>query len=127
MAAAYGAAVELPKPGLVALGGVAGAATRWAALDLADRAAWALVAVNGVGAFLLGLVVHGLLRHNAGPRLLLGVGFCGSLTTFSTLAVDIASDLDRGETTGALVLLAASLAVGLVAATAGGAMRRGSP
>ena len=126
MVAAYGAAVELPNPALVALGGVAGAATRWAALDLADHAAWSLVLVNSAGAFLLGMVAHGLRRRGPGSRLLLGVGYCGSLTTFSTLAVDVAADLDRGATADALVLVVASLGVGIAAATAGAALRRDS-
>ena len=47
-----------------------------------------------VGAFVLGAVLEGLARR--GPdigwrqqaRLFVGVGFCGALTTFSTLAVE---------------------------------------
>jgi CrcB protein len=50
--------------------------------------------VNLVGAFVLGALLEGLVRR--GPdvanrqraRLLIGVGFCGALTTFSTLAVE---------------------------------------
>lgn len=126
MAAAYGAAVELPKPGLVALGGVAGAATRWAAFELTDQADWCLVAVNGLGAFLLGIIAHSLLRHHASWRLMVGVGFCGSLTTFSTLAVAVASDLDRGATMDGLMLLVVSIGAGLAAGLFGQASRGGS-
>lgn len=119
MAAAYGAAVELPKPMLVALGGMAGAAARWAVLESTDGAAWALVVVNSGGAFVLGLLAHGLLRGGPQRRLVVGVGFCGSFTTFSTLAVDVARDLDRGAPGRALLLLGVSVAAGLAAASLG--------
>lgn len=117
--------MELPKPILVALGGIAGAGVRWAVLSFSDDAGWALVTVNSVGAFLLGLFAHSALRTSESGRLLLGVGFCGALTTFSTLAVEVARDLDSGAIAEAALLLAVSLAAGLVATTAGlGTWRR---
>ena len=79
--------------------------------------------MNSVGAFVLGLLIHGLLRGDDRRGLLVGVGFCGSLTTFSMLAVDIATDLDHGATADALVLLALSLGLGLIAASAGASLR----
>lgn len=54
---------------------------------------WAILVANLAGAFLLGLLYEALARgrtgHIAGPglRLLLGTGFCGGFTTYSTLAV----------------------------------------
>ena len=69
---------ELQEVLLVSLGAVPGALLRWqVALHLADRN----VLVNVVGAALLGLLA-GL---PAAPRrqLLVGIGFCGSFTTFS--------------------------------------------
>lgn len=119
--------MELPKPTLVALGGVAGAAARWAAFELADDAAWALVVVNSLGAFVLGLLAHGLLKGDPNRRLVVGVGFCGSFTTFSTLAVDIARDLDRGAPGDAVLLLVVSLAAGLAAGSLGMNTRRSTP
>jgi CrcB protein len=117
--------VELPKPVLVAMGGIAGAGVRWAVLSLADDAGWALVAVNSVGAFLLGLLAHTAVRTSESGRLLLGVGFCGALTTFSTLAVEVARDLDGGAIGEAALLLTVSLTAGLLATTAGlGTWRR---
>ncbi|MET9325219.1 CrcB family protein [Tsukamurella sp. NPDC003166] len=81
---------------------------------------WATFAVNMVGAFLLGGVVEALSqrtddeRHRR-VRLLLGTGFCGGLTTYSTFALDIhgASPAVGALYAGATVLL------GLVAALAG--------
>lgn len=126
MAAAYGAPVELPKPMLVALGGMVGAAARWAVLEPTEGAAWALVAVNSSGAFVLGLLAHGVRRGGPQRRLVLGVGFCGAFTTFSTLAVDVAVDLDRGAPGHALLLLGVSVTAGLAAASLGLRTGRGT-
>lgn len=83
---------------LVAAGGALGTATRYGvslALPTATgRWPTGTFLVNMVGAFVLGAVLEGLARR--GPdigwrqqaRLFVGVGFCGALTTFSTLAVE---------------------------------------
>lgn len=127
MAAAYGAAVDLPKSMLVAAGGAVGAGMRWAALDLTGDATWALVSINSAGAFLLGMIVHGVLIGDLRRRLLVGTGFCGALTTFSTFAVDLALDLDRGAWGGALALTAIGMGAGLAAGAAGMATFRETP
>lgn len=49
---------------------------------------------NVLGAFLLGILLyeaHLAARLSAETRLLLGTGFCGSLTTYSTFAAETAS------------------------------------
>lgn len=49
---------------------------------------------NVLGAFLLGVLLyeaHLAARLSAETRLLLGTGFCGSLTTYSTFAAETAS------------------------------------
>ena len=74
---------ELQELLLVGLGAVPGALLRWqVSLHWADR----YVLVNVVGAALLGFLA-GL---PAAPRrqLLVGIGFCGSLTTFSSWMLD---------------------------------------
>ena len=116
--------MELPKPIAVALGGILGTALRWAVLDAAGGAGWALVLVNTVGSLLLGAVVHGILHRRGDLRLLLAVGFCGSLTTFSTLALELALRLDEGRILDAVGLGVVSLACGLTAALVGGATRK---
>ena len=52
----------------------------------------------------LGLKFPNRSNFHLSPRtkLLLGVGFCGSFTTFSTYSVDIVNMLNRGETMKAL-------------------------
>jgi len=113
----------------VGLGGVVGTAARYG-LALAVPVPsggwpWPTFAVNVAGAFLLGALLEVLARAGRdtgwrrGIRLLAGTGFCGSLTTYSTFAVE--SDLlVRDHATGAAIAyLAASLIVG-IAATASG-------
>lgn len=93
---------------LVALGGTLGVASREALglvlaplprMSDAGPLPWAVVAANIVGAFLLGLLyaalahrrlVHHTTRLGQTLRLLLGIGFCGGFTTYSTFAVGLA-------------------------------------
>ena len=105
---------ELQELLLVALGAVPGAFLRWQlALYLADQN---LVA-NTLGAALLGFLA-GL---PAAPRrqLLLGIGFCGSLTTFSSWMLDAARQLGVGEIKSAAGLIGLTLGLGLGAAALG--------
>ena len=105
---------ELQELLLVALGAVPGALLRWQlALHLADQN---LVA-NTLGSALLGFVA-GL---PAAPRrqLLLGVGFCGSLTTFSSWMLDAVRQLGGGEIKAAAGLIGLTLGLGLGAAALG--------
>ena len=92
---------------------------------------WATLAVNILGAFLLGALMGGL-RH--GPvsiptYRLLGTGFCGALTTFSTMQLELLQMLDHARydlAIGYVVVsvvggyAAVSLAMRLIARTAVG-------
>jgi CrcB protein len=108
----------------VAVGGAAGALARtalergWAPHDAAAWP-WATFTANVAGALLLG-VVAALSRKRArllGP--LLGTGFCGALTTFSTFNVEVIR-LARAHADGlAVAYVVASLGAGLVAVAAG--------
>lgn len=72
---------------------------------------WATLLVNVAGAALLGYVVVALPAR----RPLLGTGFCGGLTTFSTLQLE-ALELSTGA---AVAYLAASALLGWLALAAG--------
>ena len=92
----------------VAVGAVPGALLRWqVSLHLADRN----LLVNVVGAALLGWLAGA--PPAARRQLLLGVGFCGSLTTFSSWMLDTARLLGEGHWAAALGLLALTLGLGL--------------
>ena len=106
--------LELQELLLVGLGAVPGALLRWQlALHLADLNLLA----NVLGAALLGLLA-GL---PAAPRrqLLLGIGFCGSLTTFSSLMLDAVRRLAAGDVAAAVGLVGLTLGLGLGAAALG--------
>jgi fluoride exporter len=109
---------------LVALGGILGTVIRWAVLDAADDALWSLLTVNTVGAFLLGVIVRGFFHSGARLRLFVGVGFCGALTTFSTLALAIAQRLDEGRILDATAVAGSNVGLGLGAAVLGASTRR---
>ena len=143
----------------VAIGGAIGSAVRWAVLEvlpsgrpgagttttlaatngvdawLRDGLPWGLpwpvLLVNVVGCALLGVLL-GSGRTTDRRRLLLGTGFCGGLTTFSTFAVDAAvlwRDARPGaagaDVTGSVVLGLAAFLAGR-AATRAASRQRGA-
>jgi CrcB protein len=81
---------------------------------------WATFAANIAGALILGWVVVA----KAQWRPLVGTGFCGALTTFSTFQVQLVVLGDDGHVVLAAAYLAVSVAVGLAAATAGARLAR---
>lgn len=98
----------------VALGGIAGAACRWAlaggALETV-RWPWGTFVANAVGCLLLGVVV----RRGVGVwRDALGAGFCGGLTTFSTFSVEVAAMLRADRPVLAVGYVGASVLTGYV-------------
>jgi CrcB protein len=79
---------------------------------------WVTFAINMVGAFLLGYFATRLqerLPQSAYKRPLLGTGFCGAFTTFSTMQVELLRMLDRGSIGLALGYAAASVVCGFAA------------
>ena len=110
----------------VAVGGVLGVLARFGIGRLTlhhEALLWSTVAINVVGSFLLGLLVAGH-WFDRDLREGLGVGFLGGFTTFSTFSVQAVLEVDAGEPARALAYVVASVAGGLVAATAGYALGR---
>ena len=103
--------------------GAAGAVARYLTDAAAQRGAKGVfplgtLAVNLVGSFVLG-VVAGLALAHAGSttaKTVIGTGFCGGLTTWSTAAWETVRLAQEGETATAvrftLINLFASMAVG---------------
>ena len=77
---------------------------------------WPTFAVNVVGTLLLGYFVTRLqerLPPSTFRRPLLGTGFCGALTTFSTLQIELIKLARHGEVALAAAYLGASIVAGL--------------
>jgi CrcB protein len=114
--------------GLVAVGGAAGAASR-EGLSLVipnlGEVPVAIPIINVIGAFLLGYLYEAVTRlDSARPtgknlKLLLGTGFCGGFTTYSSLATDTAVLFRDGLPGSALIYALATVIVGACATWAG--------
>lgn len=105
---------------LAALAGGVGAAVRYLvdvgiARLVGTRIPWGVVAINITGSFALGLVTGGLPE----AAFLLGAGFLGGYTTFSTSVLDTVA-LWRDGSPRAAVLHAAGTLLASVAAAVGG-------
>lgn len=85
---------------------------------------WATVLINVTGSLLLGLIVGLVLFHGA-PRelqLIVGMGFCGGYTTFSTASVETIRLMQRRRYWAGLSNAVGTLVVTVAAAAAGLAM-----
>ncbi|HCG54713.1 MULTISPECIES: CrcB family protein [Brevibacterium] len=120
--------LRLPYLGLALLGGTAGTAARESLGLLVPPGhdiPFAILTVNVIGAFLLGLLLDALARR--GPdegrrrrmRIMVGTGFMGGFTTYSALATDTALLLGAGAPGIGLVYAIATLLLGGLATWAG--------
>lgn len=111
--------MDLRRTAAIAIGAAAGAGIRWAltrALGPGGVDA-ALMTVNLTGAALLGLLTGARPGAvNARTEALLGAGFCGALTTWSSLALHTATEYRAGSWLGASVWLVANLIGGIALA-----------
>ncbi|MCZ7535304.1 MAG: fluoride efflux transporter CrcB [Acidimicrobiia bacterium] len=110
----------------MALGGSAGASARyWLSRELPVSAGTfptTTLVVNVAGAFLLGLLVEIVAKHEeraAWARHLVGVGMLGAFTTFSTFSSEVVLLGRDGHTSTAIAYVAASAALGVAAAASG--------
>jgi CrcB protein len=121
----------MPSVLRVGLGGFLGASSRYLLTDLAARLLgtgfpYGTVVANVCGSLLLGLLLGSAQQRGGFAVLhpLLGIGFLGGFTTFSTFSVDTIVLAERGAPGLALTNAAANLGLALAAAALGMALAR---
>lgn len=120
----------MPEVILVMVAGGLGAVARFAVDGAISRRLpnfpAGIIVVNLLGSFLLGVVLGlGASGRLAGPwPTVLGIGFCGGFTTFSTAAVDAAKLLAEGRFWGLVGQWLGTMAVCVVACASGYAIGR---
>ena len=107
---------------LVALGAALGAPLRFLANHVAREhlgttPAVGTLAVNVLGSLVLGCLVGAAVEGEA--LALVGTGFCGALTTFSTLALELWDALEDDRPVEAAAVTGLSLVLGIGAAAVG--------
>lgn len=88
---------------------------------------WIVFAINVSGAFILGYAVTRLqerLPLSTYRRPLIGTGFCGAFTTFSTLQLELLKMIDDGRYGLAAAYAAGSIAAGYAAVVVATALVR---
>ncbi len=112
----------LKELALVGCGAVPGAWLRWqSGVHLGPVLGGTAVSdllVNLIGSLILGFLA-GPMPRRPSLLLLLGIGFCGCLTTFSSWMLDVVKLLQAGQPVFGLLLIVVSLLLGLACAAAG--------
>jgi CrcB protein len=111
---------------LTFLAGASGAVTRFL-LDAWTKQRWqspfpmATVVINITGSLLLGVLAGAVLFHDQPStwQTVLGTGFCGGYTTFSTASFETVRLIQQGRRTLALLNAGISLVVSVAACAAG--------
>lgn len=114
-----------PEALLVGLGVIPGA---WLRLKLVNhfepmvpKKHWGTFTVNVVASFALGLIsaLHEACSTSTGISLLMGVGFFGGFSTFSTFVAELLAEFRADHPLAGCGLAVASISTGLLACAAG--------
>jgi fluoride exporter len=107
----------------IALGAIAGALLRYLVTSeslVVEGLPVSVLIVNVVGSFILGITMSGVrvLGFDSDFVLLMGVGFCGSLTTMSSFAYETVNLLDVSKLilVGLNIILNVGLSIGAIIA-----------
>jgi CrcB protein len=119
--------ITLPSYLWIAIGAVVGANARyyiglWAGSHLGATFPYGTLIVNLTGSFALGFLAGtttGRLNISPEVRLMLGVGFLGAYTTFSSFTVETLTLLQNGNIVTGLVNILANNLAGLTCALLG--------
>lgn len=121
---------EVADLGLVAAGAIPGALLRWQLELSGEQAIGGLRGLVGADlvANLTGCLLIGALAAQPARRARLflwgGIGFCGSLTTFSSWILELSKALHQGQALSALSVLLVSLVGGLLLTALGYALAK---
>lgn len=105
----------------IAVGGAVGSVLRYLTVT-AFPAPWGTLAVNALGSLAMGILFVALAAR-VSPLLMTGV--LGGFTTFSAFSLDTLKLVEGGQALQALVYVAASVCLSLLAVVAGAALARG--
>lgn len=114
---------------LVFVGGGVGANARYwlghwfAARGWTAHFPWHTLVINVLGSFVLGVVIVAC-KDRPGWFLLLGAGFCGGFTTFSTFSVETLLLVERARTGAVLAYTMGSVLAAVAGAWMGARMMR---
>ena len=82
---------------------------------------WATIGINVSGSFVLGVLAGVAMFHAAAPawQTVLGTGFCGGYTTFSTVSFESVRLVQQREHSAAAINIVLTLGASLVSCAAG--------
>jgi CrcB protein len=111
---------------LVGLGGAAGTLSRyyvgkWLNSKSASGFPWGTWAINLTGSLILGILFSLHLQGKASDTvwLMVGTGFCGGYTTFSTFGYETSQLIRNGQALKAGIYVMTTVVLGLLSAYAG--------
>jgi CrcB protein len=112
--------------GLVGLGGIAGTLCRfylgrWVAVKTGTSFPWGTWVINLSGSLVLGMLFALHNREVLSDEIwwLLGVGFCGAYTTFSTFGYEVQQLIEKKHVIAAAIYMLSSISLGLLLAWIG--------